>query len=391
LWNFKLSAEVKWAVVGASGGPNALDADQDISSCAQAPDSQKPSNPTNFAFKMDPTPAELEGMDNLTTIMEWAGFADDAARQSFIDHLGLQVHQHPRVLGAMPEAQYQETMAGWKVTKEGVESDPSPLLRTIAALVGRAARIKVGSQKTIAQLEEEVKTQTAKEEARRVETMEFAKLQTTQACATKADVNALEIRLSTIINQTSDVSVQVVDQSVIKKAYAAYKQLFKRYPTGDEELNTEQFSGLHHLLFVSGGSPYVDLSIWTPHAIRLVRKIKLTGLQIMPGGEMRSVEFFGPPSYEVWDKCYTLLQTGMVMFDQVDLGNLMIYLDKVKGYSDRYGAGVWHLIYQCEVRTRLEHFERIRRQGQDLLADALLVNPALDKSTFSFQEDRPWN
>ena len=91
------------------------------------------------------------------------------------------------------------------------------------------------------------------------------------------------------------------------------------------------------------------------------------------------------------DKCYTLLQTGMVMFDQVDLGNLMSYQDKVKGYSDRYGVGVWHLIYQCEVRTRLEHFERIRRQGQVLLADALLVNPALDKSTFSFQEDRPWN
>jgi hypothetical protein len=42
---FQISAEVKWAVVGASGGPNALDADQDISSCAQAQDSQKPTLP----------------------------------------------------------------------------------------------------------------------------------------------------------------------------------------------------------------------------------------------------------------------------------------------------------------------------------------------------------
>ena len=39
-------------------------------------------------------------------------------------------------------------------------------------------------------------------------------------------------------------------------------------------------------------------------------------------------------------------------------------MDVIKSYNSRYSHSCWHLIYQADVRMRLEHAERIRRRGE---------------------------
>jgi len=103
---------------------------------------------------IDPSQEELDAFDGMEAVLKWAGFTDDAVRKSFLDLLGLGLNQHIRLLGAMPETEYSAVIQGWRLQENAI---PTPVQRTMAALAGRAARIKVGSQKTIAQVETESK------------------------------------------------------------------------------------------------------------------------------------------------------------------------------------------------------------------------------------------
>lgn len=58
-------------------------------------------------------------------------------------------------------------------------------------------------------------------------------------------------------------------------------------------------------------------------------------------------------------------RTGSIMLEQVTPSKLDAYEKLIRGYHDRYGKLCWPLIYQADVRARLEHVERIRRRGQE--------------------------
>eukprot|EP00971_Amphidinium_carterae_P214024 4247436-Amphidinium_carterae.1 len=62
-----------------------------------------------------------------------------------------------------------------------------------------------------------------------------------------------------------------------------------------------------------------------------------------------------------WEQCFHCLRTALIMLDAVSLGALEAYKDLVKDYSDKFGAGCWHLIYQTDYQCRLEHMELARR------------------------------
>jgi predicted PP-loop superfamily ATPase len=53
--------------------------------------------------------------------------------------------------------------------------------------------------------------------------------------------------------------------------------------------------------------------------------------------------------------------TILVMIDAVDLGNLQSYRAHIERLAERYGPKVWSVIYQGDVRCRLEHMERLKR------------------------------
>ena len=74
------------------------------------------------------------------------------------------------------------------------------------------------------------------------------------------------------------------------------------------------------------------------------------------------------------------------MVDAVDLGALLKYKQHVMKLHDRYSAKVWAIIYQADVRCRLEHMERTRRQLQALHQDALAKGTTTD-----YDDARPWN
>ncbi len=64
----------------------------------------------------------------------------------------------------------------------------------------------------------------------------------------------------------------------------------------------------------------------------------------------------------------------------VSLSILDRYCDMIKLHSHRYGPKVWIIVYQADVRARLEHIERMRRKGIKLLsADAFTGELIFDK------------
>ena len=56
--------------------------------------------------------------------------------------------------------------------------------------------------------------------------------------------------------------------------------------------------------------PYADLQYGGPHGYMLLRKVKLTGLMMMPDGEIRNVELPGPNNHGLWKGCYGVLMTA---------------------------------------------------------------------------------
>ena len=75
------------------------------------------------------------------------------------------------------------------------------------------------------------------------------------------------------------------------------------------------------------------------------------------------------------------------MLDQMDLGPLQMYKNKLELLHGRYGESrVWSLLYQSDTRARLEHLPRTKLALQQEHNDAV----AAGKMT-AFDPNRPWN
>ena len=60
-------------------------------------------------------------------------------------------------------------------------------------------------------------------------------------------------------------------------------------------------------------------------------------------GRLRNIEILGPPNADVWIESYECLEVGFLMFDVVDLGNILNYKTHVLDYVARYGPALWYL------------------------------------------------
>ena len=99
-----------------------------------------------------------------------------------------------------------------------------------------------------------------------------------------------------------------------------------------------------------------------------MNNIKLQGHVWTNGHPLQlvKVEINGPATYSMWRASYIVYMNCLVMLDAVDLGKLLAYMRKQDSYYEKYGSRAWALQYQIEVRTRSEHFLRVRR---DILSD----------------------
>ena len=85
------------------------------------------------------------------------------------------------------------------------------------------------------------------------------------------------------------------------------------------------------------------------------------------------------------------------MLDTVDSGKLLAHMRKQDSYYEKHGSRVWALRYQTEVRTRSEHFLRVRREllsdyEKELSKHIHCVGPrskALRNLTHGYDPNRP--
>ncbi|CAK9014935.1 unnamed protein product [Durusdinium trenchii] len=319
---------------------------------------------------MDPDAATVPGLTNLDSIAHWAGLSgakDDvrSPRGSLFDLLGVDGSEPPRILALFPATDVSAVLARWQIP------DPHPATTSSAPTVAQAgqARLFVRTCRFVCGVE------TSAASAKAAPT----------APPTPAPAAGRRIKMAQVINQRDDQEIEPLDAPAIQRAYRAYADKVGGFPPEDEELSADQLSTLRNL-FKSGRTPYTDMAIWGPYQHRLQKKMKMRGMRFAANGEIQPVEMYGPTDYEAWRECYAVFRTGAIMLEEITPARLDAYEKLIRRYSERYGKSCWPIIYQADVRARLEQLERIRRRGQEA-ADKAAAAASLP---CSFDPRKPW-
>ena len=299
---------------------------------------------------------------------------------------------HPRILGHIPEADFNTTIANWRVFRAGAtpadnRREPPTLAEIgMAHLIGRITRLVVGAATPIAELQAQLEAAQAA----------VAAATAAQPPATAASAAGMRKgKLSAVLSQIDESEAVVMTETDMVACYLRYAAVFgsNEKPPKETERTVEQVSAIRHLLR-QNCPPYCDFSIFGPYGHRLVKKIKLSGLMITKEGTLSTIELHGPPSITMWQQSYQVWLNVMVMLDAADLGTLMKYKDKIEKLHDRYSDKIWAILYQADVRCRLEAMDRIRRQilaEQEQLNNAHAVVPGPVPTVPGFEPNRPWN
>lgn len=143
------------------------------------------------------------------------------------------------------------------------------------------------------------------------------------------------------------------------KAFARFEVVYGKgeRPPKESEPTPEQITAVRHLLD-QGSVPYRDFAIFGPYGMRVMKKVKLSGVTLGRDGSVKSQEFHGPANITHWIASYTVLQNVLVMMDAVDLRNLLRYKTLTERYRDKYGEKVW------STDNLPPHCMRTRRQKQ---------------------------
>jgi hypothetical protein len=331
---------------------------------------------------VEPTVAESATFTNIGEILVWSGLRGDPAdvdseSGSILNLFGAATADHHRVLGILSEADWNLVITQWRIAQQ----PPTPAQGAKAALLGRACRVSVGTQLRVEDLRIEAQAQLAAQAA--------AHLAQATAVVAAPAVAGKSIKLSQVVDQTSDEEARMLDQVAIRAAYARYDARLGGSPPPDHEPTYEQLSAMSHLNALDG-CPYVDFAIFGPHAVRIIRKLKLTGMCLNANGELFRSELSGPTSYEQWETCYMVFRTACIMLDIVTPAALDQYKDHIKQYSLRYQHVCWALLYQADTRARRELCERIRRTGMALFDSLAAGVPPGQPVVCEYNPNRPW-
>ena len=335
----------------------------------------------------DPTPAEIQGFNTFTDVFTWVGLPHDSiddqntTEGSLAAVLGIRAAMHPRTLGWTPAPDYEAVIQTWQIATPGPNAGDPPTRQPptlaqlgMARLLGRCCRLVVGAKP--------------------------APAPATPVTAPAAPVSAAatrRIKLNAVLSQVNESEIGIMSEADMVTGYMLYATVYggNERPPKKSEPSVEQVSVLKHL--IDGGStPYVDFSVWGPYMHRLVKKIKLSGYSLGRDGKLQLVELAGPSNYDMWLSSFQVYTNAMLMLDQADLGVMLKYRERIEKIHQRYGERIWALLYQADVRCRLEAFERIRRQiatEQEMLRKEHVANggtgdppkvPGCDPA-------RPWN
>ncbi len=271
-------------------------------------------------------------MKTISDVFVWANLKD-TARVYLINAMGAEDDDHVRVLANVSDTDWQKLLAAW--------TDATPAQKSKAGVARGAAYLAATGTSL---------------------PVPVAVVAAPPAAVVKSVMN--KFKLSSVINQSSDIELVALDGKDISTAYANYKAVFGTHPAPDEELTVEQLTAVKALV-EADAAPYVDFAVWGSHGNRLMRKLKLHGQQFASDGSLIPTEVAGPPGHDHWLSSYLCLRTALVSWQYVDLGRIDQYATMIARYVSRYGSSAWLQIYQADVRMRSEQMERIRRRGDE--------------------------
>ena len=186
-----------------------------------------------------------------------------------------------------------------------------------------------------------------------------------------------KLKLSSVVDPTLDAEILQLDPAEVTKMYTDYKAKFGDRPSPDEP-TADQLAGLSQLIKAKA-VPYVEFSIWGAHGLRALRKSVFTSYMLnASSGEWSKKEAPGPPDLIAWERAFKTFRCAMLLLEAADPERLDAYMDFVKNLHGQFGAEAWGILYRAEVRMRSEFFERIRR--------SLTETPQ-----YGFSEAAPWS
>ena len=335
---------------------------------------------------VEPNPEEVQTFTDVGSVADWVGIPGPQAssvRASLFALFGLQGATHFRVLAAIPKEDFDRQLSEWRVlsasTEGGQSGAPSLAQLAQAGLWGRAARIAGGTQRRIQEVNENA---------------DLLLRQSGVSSAPDASVSPQSVRkvkLTHVIDQSSDVEADTLTQQAIDSAYARYDQLLGGEPPPDHEPSYDQLAGLFHTVNVMKLPPYVDFAVFGPHAIRTIRKLKLTGLVMNPSGQLTRIELVGPMNFDQWEACFNVFRTACVMLGLASYAALDAYKDHIKSYACTYSSETWTLLYQADTRARREQAQRIRRNSSKFSASPEgSERKVVDSDGITFDPSMPW-
>jgi hypothetical protein len=333
---------------------------------------------------MEPSEDEAKGIRDIGDLAEWVGISASppegdglvSQREALFQALGVEKTTHLRVLANISATDLAAVAANLRVN----ELPASPALQSQMGLLGQAARVMMGVEPGALAKQKALEEQRARELQ-----LELAKATATAAASERAGRALASVKLSSTIDQLYDEEVPALEETQLQVYYATYRSKMGGDPTPDEDLTAEQLASLEHLL-KTNRVPYCDFAIWGPFGMRIRRKAKFSGLVIGSDSRLSRVELMGPGSFPEWKKSFRVLRTGLIMLDQVDPSTLDGYHNLIEKYATRYGPDAWAVVYQADVRMRLEAMERWRRTGVREEAEAKKAG-----GVHPYSPDRPWN
>ena len=318
---------------------------------------------------MDPDDATKATLTTVTLVATWAGLGgtvgdNTTPRGSLFTLMGLTGTEHPRIVGIMPAADVATVITRWQLHNAAGE-DVAPTLSQLgqAGVFARTCRYVCD----VAEAGSSVHPMPGP----------LPPAPTTN--------NARRVKMSHVINQADEEEVDMLTSQEVTDAYDRYMAKTGGFPPEDEELSAEQITTLQSL-YKSGRAPYTDFAVWGPYQHRIQKKMKLKGMKFNGSGELVPIEMYGPTDFESWRECYMVFRAGSIMLDQISPAKLDRYEKLIRQYHERYGRGCWPIIYQADVRARLEESERVRRQGKDAYETAQRSG-----LTHPFDPNKPWD
>ena len=146
---------------------------------------------------------------------------------------------------------------------------------------------------------------------------------------TSRPLNTPTIKLDQVLDQKLSEEITYLPLPDIVRYEHNYQRIMEEPPTPATKPTSEQLTALHYVI-KSMRVPYVELNLFGPFGSRTLRKIKLTALMMVPGGDFRTVEIMGPSDIATWEQSYAVLRAAFIMLEAVRRPALDRYLQKIQ-------------------------------------------------------------